>query len=134
MQRGNKPNPSNVVELRNNAGKKTLLHDEPVTEPILDVVNPPRKLKGEAKKEWFRVMPFCIRNRIIGPEALGLLATYCYLHSQEVAAEKRGELLPAAYLAQYRMLAEIFGFTPAGRTRIKAGNAKKNGDEERFFG
>ena len=135
MQRGQKPNPSNVVELRGNPGKKptTLLESEPVVIPITEAPNPPRKLNREAKKEWDRVIPFCIRNRIIGVEALGLLCTYCYLHSQEVKCEKAGELLPAAYLAQYRMLAEIFGFTPAGRARIKVGNAEKTDETERFF-
>lgn len=134
MQRGAKPNSANVVRMRNNAGKIALRTDEPVIEPILDIPAPPRRLKREARKEWERVIPFCVTNKIIGPEALSLLATYCYLHEQEVLAEKRGELLPAAYLAQYRMLAEIFGFTPSGRTRIKAGNAKKSTEEEQFFG
>jgi len=134
MLRGGKPIPSNVVELRNNAGKIAILHDEPVIEPILDIPRPPRKLKMEAKREWDRVIPFCVRNRLFGPEALSLLATYCFIHSKIVASEKRDELIPCAYLAQYRMYAEIFGFTPSGRTRIKAGNAKKDDDEARFFG
>ena len=135
MNRGSKPNPSNIVELRNNPGKKpqAILDHEPVTIALTEPPEPPRKLNREAKKEWDRVIPFCIRNRIIGVEALGLLCTYCYLHSQEVKCEKAGELLPAAYLAQYRMLAEIFGFTPAGRARIKVGNAEKTDETERFF-
>ena len=133
--RGPKPLPRNVVELRGNPGKRPLNEDEPVIQPITELPEPPRKLKLEAKREWKRVIPYIIGNRLVGEESLSVLATYCTLHAAMVLAEKKGELPPAAYISQYRSLAGEFGLTPSARTRIKAGgNAKKTEEEKRFFG
>jgi phage terminase small subunit len=135
MISGQRPKPTALKLLENNPGGRPLNEQEPIVDPILDTPKPPRKLPKAGMDEWDRCMPFCIRNGLIGPEALNLLATYCYLTAKEVAAERKGELLPCAFIAQMRMLAEIFGFTPSGRARIKTGNGKKEEDEAgRFFG
>ena len=134
MISGQRPKATALKLLENNPGKRRLNDQEPQPIPVAGLPDPPRKLKGEAKREWSRVIPFIMANSLTGQEGLSVLATYCGLHAAVVQAERRGEVPSASLIAQYRMMAETFGFTPSARTRIKSGNAKKDTDEERYFG
>jgi len=102
--------------------------DEPEPEILLDIPSPPRKLKLEARREWDRVIEFVIKNRIVGSEGLSPLATYCNLHAAIVAEEKKGNLLTASLLAQYRALADSFGLTGSGRAKLHPGKEKPKQD------
>lgn len=93
---------------------------EPKIIPVEGIPDPPRKLKGEAKKEWYRVVEYVINNQIVGAEGLSLLATYCNLHAAVIKEEKREVVLPAALLAQYRALAGSFGLTGDSRAKMKS--------------
>jgi phage terminase small subunit len=126
--RGRKPLPSNVKEFRGNPGHRPLNPNEPEPELVKEFPEPPRKLRGDALKEWNRIVPGLVQTRVLAEQELSLLASYCYLHGAVVKAERRGELLAAAYYSQYRGLAAEFGLTPSSRSRIKAGNGqdKKN--------
>ncbi len=132
--RGPKPTPTNIKEFRGNPGKRPLNREEPKPDQLEGLPDPPRRLKGEAKKEWYRIIGFVVKNRLIGSEGLSLLASYCNLHALIVADEKRGKLATAAMYGQYRTLASEFGLLPASRSRIKTGNAQENPEEKRFFG
>src|SRR5512146_556220 len=132
--KGRLPNPSNVVEMRGNPGKRPINHDEPAPTPIEGIPEPPRKLKVEAKREWDRIIDFVVNSARCGQESLSILCTYCNLHAAIVETEKKGEVPMAALLTQYRGLAAEFGLMPASRTRIKADGKKEDSDEKRFFG
>jgi phage terminase small subunit len=127
--------PKNVVEMRGNPGKRAINHAEPNPVPMDGTLNPPRKLKEEARKEWNRVIGFLAANGILGSESLSLLATYCNIHAKIVELEAANMMADAALLTQYRLMAGEFGLTPSGRAKLKTGNGKKEDtDEKRFFG
>lgn len=131
----NRKLPKNVVKMRGNPGKRPVNEEEPEPQPLDGIPDPPRKLKPEAQKEWDRIIGFVVNNRIAGLESLSLLCTYCNIHAQIVEREILGAPIEAATITQYRLLASEFGLTPAGRSRLKTGNAKEeNIEEKRFFG
>lgn len=120
--------------MRGNPGKRQVNDAEPQPQ-VLDSYNPPRKLKPEGKAEWDRVIGFLSSNGIVGAEGLSLLCTYCQIHARIVECEKAGIPVEAALLTQYRLMASEFGLTPAGRAKLKTGNAQKeNSKEKRIFG
>ena len=94
--------------------------DEPQPELVKGTPDPPRRLKGEAKKEWLRTAPELARLGVLAVDELSVLATYCGLHAAIVAGERRGELIPAGYYAQYRGMVEFFGLSPSTRSKVRA--------------
>lgn len=130
----NRKLPKNVVIMRGTARADRTNNEEPEPLPI-DSMAPPRKLKPEGKAEWDRVIGFLTSNGIVGAEGLSLLCTYCQIHARIVECEKAGIPVEAALLTQYRLMASEFGLTPAGRAKLKTGNAKKeDSKEKRIFG
>jgi hypothetical protein len=57
----------------------------------------------------------------VGSEGLSIVATYCTLHAAIVAEEKKGNVLVASLLAQYRTLADSLGLTGSGRAKLHTG-------------
>lgn len=125
MKPGPRPIASNLKEFRGNPGHRPLNADEPKPDLATHVPEPPRKLKGESRREWDRVAEHLVKTRVLALQELSLLASYCTLHAAFVKAETRGELLTASLISQYRTFAAEFGLTPSSRSRIKAGNGKE---------
>ena len=131
---GQRPKPATLRLLNGNAGKRPI-PNEPKPDLVREIPGPPRKLTREGKAEWARIVPDLVKTRILAAIDLSYLATYCALHAAIVAAEKKGDLLQAAYISQYRALASEFGIGPSSRSRIKAGSGEEtNTEEKRFFG
>ena len=132
--RGPAPLPTAIKEFRGNPGKRPLNHDEPKPELVDGLPQPPKWLKGEAKREWNRVLPYLTGTKVLAKLDTGPLATYCLLHAEVVKAARKGEIPTAAVISQYRSLAGEFGMTPSSRSRIKVGNVEEKDSEKRFFG
>jgi phage terminase small subunit len=131
---GTKPKAA-ALRLLGKTGHRPINLDEPKPELVTGIPVPPRKLNAEGKREWERIVPDLVKTRILASIDLSYLATYCSLHAAIVAAEKKGDLLPASYISQYRALASEFGIGPSSRSRIKAGSGEEtNAEEKRFFG
>ena len=94
--------------------------DEPRPDLVTGIPVSPRRLKGEARREWDRVAPELSRLGVLAVDELSVLATYCGLHAAIVAGEKCGKLAPAGYYGQYRGMVADFGLTPSSRSKVKS--------------
>lgn len=126
--------PLNVKEMRGFVGHRPVNREAPEPKLVEGMPDPPKWLKGEAKREWFRQIGSLTATRVLGENEISLLASYCYLQGEFINEVKSGRTMVAALISQLRGFASEFGIGPASRARIKSGNAKKDTDEERFFG
>lgn len=123
MSGGRKPKPTALKILQGTFQKCRANGEEP--EVKLGAPEMPKYLKGPAKKEWERLIVHLTSTKILAEQEQGMLALLCLLHGKMVDAARRGELLPAALIAQYRNLAACFGLTPSDRARVKVPKGKK---------
>ena len=137
-RRGPAPQPTNIRILHGNPGKRAFNKQEP--QPRRERPSCPRWLKGEARKEWKRVVPELDRLGLLTIVDRAGLATYCQAWSRYVEAEalldKYGSILkakdseyfqvsPYATISKQNALlvkgfCQEFGLTPSSRTRISA--------------
>lgn len=132
--KGRKPLPVAIKDFRGRPGHRPINREAP--EPLLvdQAITPPRWLKGEAKREWYRQIGSLTSNRVLGENEISLLASYCYLQGQFIEEVKAKRTMTAALITQMRGLAAEFGIGPSSRSRIKKGNEQKDPEEQRFFG
>jgi len=146
-RRGPAPQPTNIRLLHGNPSKRTFNKREP--QPRRERPSCPRWLKGEARKEWQRVIPELDRLRLLTVVDRAALATYCQAWSRYVEAEamlsKIGSILkakdsdyfqisPYATISKQNALlvkafCQEFGLTPASRTRISVPKPPDDDDE-----
>ena len=106
---------------------------EIVVEPLTEIPKPPIKLKGiVAKREWNRLMPILIKRGIISDDNLSSFVTYCNRLADIAKCDKNDQIPPASLIAQFRLLAEEFGLTPASRVKVKT--ISDNQEEEGIRG
>lgn len=93
--------------------------------PLIDEVPPaPDWLpNAHAVKEWHRLAPILIANRLLPEAGLSALATLCALHGKIVQLYAAGECPTASMIGQYRAFGNDFGLTPIAASKIRyAGN------------
>lgn len=121
-----------------------------------EMPDPPRYLKGYARKEWLRVMPDLFGTGTYAELDETMLAAYCLAYARWIRAELdlekmaaldpvthgvmmktsngnaiQNPLIGAASTARRDMhrLADAFGLTPSSRTQIQSG---KGGEDSRI--
>lgn len=127
MKTGRPPKATVIKLLQKTLKPSRTNPDEP--DAKLGAPERPKYLKGAARKEWDRLIPYLTSTGVLAEQEQGSLAMLCLLHGKMVEAAKRNELLTAAMIAQYRNLAAVFGLTPADRVRVKGTKAKTTVNE-----
>ena len=89
------------------------------------VPTPPKILKGEALKEWKRVVPELKKIGLLTLFDRMVLCQYCVLTAEFFASQTAGEPLSAAWHNQYKLIQQELGFTPSSRSSLKLPGAKK---------
>ena len=129
--RGRKPKPAHLKLVTGNPGKRPLDLGQP--RPRRELLTPPAMLSAAAKAEWRRVAPELHRIGLLTVADRLALAGYCQSAGrweeteQEIAAlAASGEHVPAGLIEVSRRAlrdamrgAEVFGMTPASRSRLR---------------
>lgn len=134
--RGRKPKPTRMKELEGNPGKRALNKKEP--KPDLAIPDCPAHLKGEARKEWNRIVKELHALGILTNVDRAALVVYCTAWADYVKAcnklEKEGYViisdkggmyqnpwvaLQKRSMDQIMRFAAEFGMTPSSRSRVR---------------
>lgn len=87
---------------------------------IQEVPSPPDWLPNtHAVKEWNRLAPILIANKLLTDLGLSAFAVMCALHGKIIQLFGAGEMPTGHMLAQYRNLANDFGLTPVSQEKIQ---------------
>lgn len=145
-KRGPQPTPSRILRLRGSfrAGQRD---GEP--QPPSDEPQPPRGLKGEARREWDRTTAALRGMGLLSIADAGLLYALCErweAYTQAVALEqglpedadwharKTAATIVNSALEKYHRLAVEFGLSPAARSRVRVpGKEEPKRGIERFI-
>lgn len=74
---------------------------------------------AHAVKEWQRLAPILVANKLLTQAGLSAFGTLCALHGKLVQLWSAGESPNAAMLGQYRSLVNDFGLTPVAQGKVK---------------
>lgn len=98
--------------------------------PTVDSVpEPPDWLpNAHAIKEWRRLAPILVANKLLTEAGLAALAHLCALHGKIVQLYTAGEAPAASLVSQYRNLINDFGLTPVAQGRVKAAAPEPEGN------
>jgi P27 family predicted phage terminase small subunit len=143
---GRPPKPTHIKILEGNRGKRAINGAEP--KPRLGIPPCPSHLRGEARKEWRRI----VRDHdavILARVDRAALSAHCLAWGRHVEAERKiaelGEVLETAKgykyqnpwlaisnkaLEQIKSFGAEFGLSPASRTRIKGSAASASNGEK----
>ncbi|UXC34790.1 hypothetical protein [Cupriavidus gilardii] len=75
---------------------------------------------SHAVKEWNRLVPILMANKLLTEAALGPLAHLCALHGKIVQLYAAGEAPTASMSGTLRNLQNDFGLTPVAQGKVKA--------------
>jgi len=154
--KGRKPVPAALQRLRGDPrhlrGKLPTADSEPESAP--KVPRPPAYLKGEARKEWFRIAPMLHEAGLLSNLDVRMLASYCVDFATWIDAtnqiQRNGSVIMGgknkdipmlspfvrvareAEQACHRKLVE-FGLSPSSRTRVKVSKPEKQDPFELFL-
>lgn len=153
--RGRKPKPTALKLAEGNPGKRKINRGEPKPDGAAPAC--PRHLKGEARKEWVRLVPELEKIGLMTKVDLAAMACYCEswgLYLQALAAMARpakkgggavtvtdkGNQIQSPWLAianrqkaLIRSFLAEFGLTPATRSRLSITPVKTPGDDLAAF-
>lgn len=89
--------------------------------PIIDEApNPPDWLpNAHAVKEWMRLAPILVANRLLTGGGLSALGMLCALHGKIVQLYAAGEAPTGHMIAQWRNITNDFGLTPVAQGKVK---------------
>jgi hypothetical protein len=88
--------------------------------PVDTVPEPPDWLPSmHAVKEWHRLTPILVANKLLSTGDLSTLAHLCAVHGKLVQLWTAGETPTGHMLAQYNSLAGSFGLAPGWRSKVK---------------
>jgi phage terminase small subunit len=96
---------------------------------ISEVPDPPDWLpNAHAMKEWKRLAPVLVNNRLLTDAGLMAFGHLCSLHGKLVQLWAAGESPTGHLLSQYRALINDFGLTPVAQGKVKPSGeqAKEN--------
>jgi phage terminase small subunit len=93
----------------------------PVDLPILDALPeaPDWLPNGHAVKEWSRLGPILVANKLLTQGGVSALGMLCALHGKIVQLYAAGESPTGHMLAQWRNITNDFGLTPAAQGKVK---------------
>lgn len=74
---------------------------------------------AHAVKEWERLAPILVANKLMTEAGLSAFGTLCSLHGKLVQLWSAGEAPVASMVAQYRNLINDFGLTPVAQGKVK---------------
>lgn len=83
---------------------------------------------AHAIKEWRRLAPILVANKLLTEAGLAALAHLCALHGKIVQLYTAGEAPAASLVSQYRNLINDFGLTPVAQGRVKAAAPEPEGN------
>jgi phage terminase small subunit len=94
---------------------------EHVALPLVDgIPNPPDWLpNAHAKKEWKRLAPILVANKLLTEGGLSALGMLCALHGKLVQLWSAGESPTGHMVAQYRNMINDFGLTPVAQGKVR---------------
>lgn len=81
-------------------------------------------LNAHAVKEWNRLAPILTECHLLTDASLMVLGHACNLHGAIVRTLSAGDQPKPALLAQYRLLINDFGLTPAFQAKVVAAPIK----------
>jgi len=88
--------------------------------PMTEVPAAPDWLpNAHAAREWGRLAPMLVANKLLSEADLGALGHLCALHGKIVQLWTAGETPTGHLLAQFNTLAAAFGLSPAWRSKVK---------------
>ena len=74
---------------------------------------------AHAKKEWDRLAPILVANKLLTEAGLQALGHLCALHGKTVQLYAAGEAPNASMVGQLRNLINDFGLTPVAQGKVK---------------
>ena len=124
---GRKPSGLKVVS---GTTRKDREPEQAVELPTIDAVPdaPDWLPNAHAIKEWKRLAPILVANKLLTEAGLAALAHLCALHGKIVQLYAAGEAPAAALVSQYRNLLNDFGSPPAAQGKVKAGTPTQAGN------
>ena len=145
---GRKPNPTQLKVAQGNPGNRKLNKVEPKPEP--GIPECPDHIKGEARKEWYRICAELKKLDLITKIDRAALAVYCQAWERWVDAEnqirakgvivlvgdnkypQQSPYLAVANKAMKQMMDALteFGMTPSSRSRISVSAPDDNRKEK----
>ena len=88
--------------------------------PVSEVPAPPDWLpNAHAVKEWERLAPILVANKLLTEAGTSALGVLCALHGKIVQLYIAGEAPVASMVSQYRNLINDFGLTPVAQGKVK---------------
>lgn len=83
---------------------------------------------AHAIKEWERLAPILVANKLLTEAGLSALGMLCALHGKLVQLWSAGEAPVASMVSQYRNLINDFGLTPVAQGKVKPVGAEPEGN------
>lgn len=114
-------NPRKPRALKVVAGTVQPSRDKPEVDlPLVSSVpKPPDWLpNAHAKKEWNRLAPILVANKLLTEGGLSAFGMLCALHGKLVQLWSAGEAPVASMVSQYRNLINDFGLTPVSQGKV----------------
>lgn len=104
---------------------------DPVNLPALDEVPaaPGWLPNAHAQKEWLRLAPILVTNKLLAAADLSALGHLCAVHGKMVQLWSAGEAPTGHMVAQYNALAAAFGLSPSWRGKVKPVGDKDAGNK-----
>jgi len=95
--------------------------DGAVDLPVLSAVPPPPDWlpNAHAIKEWNRLAPILVANKLLTEAGISALGQLCALHGKVVQLYAAGEAPVASMVGQLRNLINDFGLTPVAQGKVK---------------
>ena len=84
---------------------------------------------SHAMREFDRLAPILVANRLLTEAGLMALAHLCALHGKIVQLYAAGESPTGHLISQYRNLINDFGLTPVAQGKVKAGGEAPKGNK-----
>lgn len=108
---------------------------KPATKPVdlplvAEVPKAPDWLpNAHAVKEWRRLAPVLVANKLLTDGGLSALGVLCALHGKIVQLFAAGESPTGHMVAQYRNLINDFGLTPVAQGKVKPVGKEPEGNK-----
>lgn len=100
---------------------RALPKEAPTLPVISDVPEAPDWLpNAHAVKEWDRLAPILVANKLLTEAGLSALGMLCALHGKLVQLWAAGEAPVASMVSQYRNLINDFGLTPVSQGKVRS--------------
>lgn len=119
----NMPSPRKPPQLKLISGTARKSRDtgDGVSLPLVDSAPPPPDWlpNVHAVKEWGRLAPILMANRLLTEAALSALGHLCALHGKLCQLWEAGEVPQGVLQSQYRNLMNDFGLTPVAQGKVK---------------